>query len=160
MVRGRKPKPTAVKEASGALRKDPQRRNAFEPQAQKGEPPMPEWIKLDPVAASCWRSTCDLLAGMELLTVADAHPIEAYCSDFAQWCILRTMVAGGNVGEITQNGTSIRVEERQVHKYQDRMLRFWAEYGLTPSSRSRLVVKQAEDAEDPMAELIARMGKG
>lgn len=157
MVRGRPPKPTAVKEANGSLRHDPQRRNHFEPKPQKGEPPMPEWVKLDPVAAMCWRSTCDLLAGLDLLTIELQHPLEGYCSDFAQWRILRTAVAGGNVGEITQSGTSVRVEERQLHKYQDRMNKFWSECGFTPSGRARLIVKQAEDSYDPSAELDRRM---
>ena len=160
MVRGRKPKPTAVKEANGSLRKHPDRRNHHEPQVAKGWPEMPEFVAVDDLAAKCWHSTCRLLDSMGLLTEADQHPVAAYCSDFAQWCTLREMVAGGSVGQMTQSGDKVRVEATQVHKYQDRMFKFWAEYGLTPSSRSRLIAKQADDDDDVMGELIASMRQG
>jgi len=156
MVRGRKPKPTATKEASGAYRKNPSRRNAAEPVVPDGTPPMPEWIAFDELALVCWYNTCETLASMKLLKVTDAMPIAAYCSDYAQWMTLRAMVAGGQVGEITQSGTATKVEAREVHKYQERMMKFWAEYGFTPSSRSRLIVTQSEEVS-PMEELLARL---
>lgn len=160
MVRGRKPKPTAVKEASGALRKDPQRRNRHEPDVPKGRPEMPHWVKEDDIAHRCWNQTCQLLESMKILTEADAHPIAAYCSDFAQWYRLRHLVSEGNVSQMTEQGDKVKVEAVQVHKYQDRMFKFWSEYGMTPSSRSRLIAKQAEDEESPFNELIALMGHG
>lgn len=160
MVRGRKPKPTAVKEASGAFRKDPQRRNQHEPVAPVGAPVMPDWIADDATALHCWKTTCELLSTMRILSEADSHPIAAYCSDFSQWCKLRSVVAGGNVSQSTEHGEKVSVEATQVHKYQDRMFKFWSEYGMTPSSRSRLIAKQATEDENPYGELVARMGQG
>lgn len=160
MVRGRKPKPTATKEASGALRKDPQRRNKNEPVAPTGAIEMPDWVRDDDIARQCWAQTVELIESMKLLTQADAHPIAAYCSDFAQWYRLRAMVAGGNVSQMTESGDKAKVEAVQVHKYQDRMFKFWAEYGMTPSSRSRLIARQADDTDDPFAILLARMNGG
>lgn len=160
MVRGRKPKPTATKEANGAYRKDPQRRNKHEPKPPPGSPEMPVWIGEDDIAKRCWDTTCKLLSAMQILTEADTHPIAAYCSDFAQWYRLRHIVSDGNVSQMTEQGDKVKVEAVQVHKYQDRMFKFWSEYGMTPSSRSRLIAKQAEDEDDPFSELIARMGHG
>lgn len=160
MVRGRKPKPTATKEANGAYRKNPQRRNKAEPSPPSGEPQMPAWIAEDDIAKSCWDYTVRIVREMRLLSEADAHPIAGYCSDFAQWFRLRAIVSGGDVARMTGEGDKVRVEAVQVHKYQDRMAKFWAEYGMTPSARSRLIANQAEDTEDPYSELIARMGNG
>lgn len=160
MVRGRKPKPSAVLEASGAFAKNPNRRNKREPIAPTGPLEMPIWVQEDDIARQCWEQTVGIIGAMKILTQADLHPVAGYCSDFAQWFRLRAMIEQGNVSQMTEHGDKVKVEATQVHKYQDRMFKFWSEYGMTPSSRSRLIAKQADDTDDPFQSLLARMNGG
>ena len=160
MVRGRKPKPSAAHEASGAYVKNPQRRNKREPVAPTGPLEMPNWVREDDIARQCWEQTVCIIGAMKILTQADLHPVAGYCSDFAQWFRLRAMIEQGNVSQMTEHGDKVKVEATQVHKYQDRMFKFWGEYGMTPSSRSRLIAAQAEDEEDNFEALLSRLGGG
>lgn len=157
---GRPRKPSAVHEASGAYRKDPQRRNQYEPKAPEGWPERPDWMDGDDVAAHCWQRTCELLDEMGLISKADEHAIEGYCSDYSQWRFLRDECKLGNIADVHQTGRRSTPEVTQLHRYQDRMHKFWTEYGLTPASRSKLIAKQAGEDEDPMKELLARMRPG
>lgn len=154
MVRGRKKKPTAVNEANGTYSKNPGRRNKLEPAAPKGPIAIPDWVHNDPIAMQCWESTIKLLDAMKILTEADAHPIEGYCSDFAQWFRLRALVAEANVAQSGEYGDKVKVEATQVHKYQDRMSRFWSAYGMTPSSRAGLIAQQSEDTKGSLADWV------
>jgi P27 family predicted phage terminase small subunit len=146
MGRGRKPLATAVKEASGAYRKDPQRRNRLEPQAKRGWPEMPELVAADKVASEYWHRVCAILDELNILTTADVFLLEQQCLDYSQFRYLWTSVREGSVSD--DDGTKTKPEAREIHKYMDRMVKRMAELGLTPSARSRLHVPQTED-KDP-----------
>lgn len=158
-MRGRKPLPTAVKEASGALQKDPQRRNKSEPKPMRGSPEVPESLLEDPVAIGCWNRTCKTLDGMGILTLAEESVLELYCRTYSQWRYLSAFVSGGNCTVITERGTATSPEANQVHKYSATLIKLMAELGLTPSSRSRIhAVPEEED--DPFAEFLKRRMSG
>ena len=155
-MRGRKPLPTATKEASGAYTKDPQRRNQSEPTATVGFPDVPPSVASDSVARECWDRTTKTLDDMGILTVADYAILEAYCSSYSQWKWLSEVVREGNCATITGSGSLVSSpESQQVHKYADRMIKLLVELGLTPSARSRLHVAKKEDA-DPFVEFLNR----
>ena len=155
MVRGRKPLPTAVKEASGAFKKDPARRNENEPQSKAGIPPMPESLYGDEVAIRCWESVCRTLDDMGVMTLADVSVMELYCITYSQWRFLAEFVKGGNCSTITKNGTSTSPEANQVHKYSATLMKLMAELGLTPSSRSRIHAV-AKEEDDPFTDFLKR----
>lgn len=149
MVRGRKPLASAVKEASGAFLKDPQRRNKNEPKAKRGWPDKPEMIKADAIASDCWDRVCKTLDELNILTVADAYMLEAYCIDYSQWRWLVESCKEGRVIAMNEKGNiSTSPEATQVHKYADRLLKRQSELGLTPSARSRLHTPEKQE-EDP-----------
>lgn len=140
MVRGRKPRPTAVAEASGAFRKDPQRRNHDEPQPTKGRPEIPASLKSDKVATRAWNDLCDKLQDMGVLTVADVFVLEklSMLESFLDLCWREKELATFNRLLATWKGLLI-------------------ECGLTPSSRVRTKAVKGGDEENPIAELLARL---
>jgi P27 family predicted phage terminase small subunit len=149
MVRGRKPLASAIKEASGAFIKDPQRRNKNEPKAKRGWPEKPENVKADSIASECWDKVCTTLDELNILTTADVFLLEAYCIDYSQWRWLSEMCSEGRVAGLTAGGSATATPEAsQVHKYADRLLKRQAELGLTPSARSRLHTPE-EKQDDP-----------
>lgn len=155
-MKGRKALPTAIKEASGALKKDPQRRNQSEPHSEKGIPPIPESIASDAVASNCWQSVCKTLNDMGILTIADASVMELYCVTYSQWRWLSEVVRDGNCMTLNANGGVItKPEANQVHKYSATLLRLMAELGLTPSSRSRIHAEPKEE-DDPFTDFLKR----
>lgn len=158
MVKGRKPIATAIKEASGAFVKDPQRRNKHEPEAKRGWPVAPKHVTSDPVANECWINVCTTLDELAILTTADQSLMALYCSTYSQWLWLAEMVKDGNCTTLNSNGNAaVSPEAQQVHKYADRLLKMMSELGLTPSSRSRLHVKKEEET-DPFTEWMNSTG--
>ena len=154
MVRGRKPLASAIKEASGAHAKNPNRRNPDEPEAKRGWPAAPEHVQLDAVAMECWTNVCTTLDELEILTVADQSLLALYCSTYSQWMWLAEAVRDGNCSMRDGKGALKSSPEAQhVHKYADRLLKMMSELGLTPSARSRLHVKKDEKT-DPFTEWL------
>jgi P27 family predicted phage terminase small subunit len=148
MAKGRKPIATAIKEASGAFAKDPQRRNKSEPEAKRGWPNAPDHVKSDAVAFECWMNVCTTLDELAILTTADQCLMALYCSTYSQWLWLAETVKDGNCRDINVQGNATTTPEaQQVHKYADRLLKMMSELGLTPSSRSRLHVKKDEETD-------------
>lgn len=82
--RGRKPKPTKLKELNGNAGKRVLNKN--EPkfkQVTNIEPP--KWLEL--LAVEMWKSVFpELLANdLDLLTLGDMHNMEAFCMVYARW---------------------------------------------------------------------------
>ena len=156
MVKGRKPLANAVKEASGAFVKHPERRNADEPKPKLGRPRIPDAVEDDPTAKSRWHWVCDQLESMNLLAVTDQGLIAGYCLDYSMMLALWEVIKGGQVSDMDEKGrTKLKPEANQFHTYSDRILKREAELGLTPSSRSRLKAPQSEE-EDEFAQWLAR----
>lgn len=146
-MRGRKPKATAVKEASGAFVKDPQRRNEAEPQLDMKAPEQPESINGDQVAEKMWAHLVHILTEMRVITEADSQLMEAYCLTYSR--IMEDEAAirvEGNVIE-TERGPKRNPRAVNLNANRAAQLKMLAEMGLTPSSRTRLkaVPKEEED---------------
>lgn len=157
-MRGRKPQSTAAKEASGAFRKDPQRRNKDEPQAKRGMPEKPEHVAADPVASEQWDELCRTLGDMNIVTLADRSLLALYCSTYSQWNQLQTEVAENGCYVVNDKGNlSQSPQAIQVHRYADRLLKMMAELGLTPSARSRIKAPKQDEPESGFSELLSRM---
>lgn len=158
-MRGRKPKATAEKERAGSYRKDPQRRNKNEPKARRGYPKKPNLIAACKVASAQWDETCKTLDELGILTIADRSMLWLYCQTYAEYLKLQQHVREHGCSQTNDKGNVSQTPEAvQVHRYADRLIKLMAEMGLTPSSRSRLVVKQAEEEDNPIEILLQRMG--
>jgi phage terminase small subunit len=142
MVKGRKPLASAAHRASGAYAKNPSRENRHEPKATEGAPSKPAHIASNPVASGYWDHTVSILAEMKMLAKADRSVIEKYCE---------AMTMSRNAFECMDYVLSLKASS--VAKG------YMVELGLTPSARSRLVVKEPE-MEDAFSQWLAGRGGG
>ncbi len=150
-MRGRKPTPTAIKKARG----NPGRRpiNKREPKPRRKLPRAP--FILSDVAREHWRKLAPILYDMGVLTVADLDMLAAYCEAYARRQHALEMVAKSEQVIKTASGNLIQNPFLGIANHaMDQMLKIAAEFGMTPSSRSRLVSGAAQSA-DPFEAYLA-----
>lgn len=135
-TRGRKPTPSAIKELEGNPGKRPL--NANEPKPRKKAPPCPKWLEGE--AKKEWRRLSKQMEAIGILTEVDMAAFAGYCQAYARWKEAEEF--------ITQHGTIVKTPSgywQQVPQvsiaqtYLKIMNKFAEQFGLTPSSRSRIV---------------------
>lgn len=150
MSRGRgggpKPKPTHLKLVEGNPGKRPL--NNAEPQPTRGPIPLPPRHLSEP-AKEEWLRLSEELHNLRLLTMVDLNPFAAYCQAFGRWVLAENKLAemaardptmGGMVIK-TQNGNAIHNPLLGIaNKAASDMMRYAAEFGLTPTARARLAL--------------------
>ena len=156
-MKGRKPKPTHLKLVTGNPGK--RRLNKSEPAPEQVMPPVPEHISDE--AKAEWVRMSEQLYRIGLLTEIDGCGLACYCQAYADWAeaeghirrygkvikspaktMTRRLKDGSEVTE-TSGGYPIQspflaIRNRAV----DTILKFLIEFGMTPSSRSRVSVGQ------------------
>ncbi|MEQ8154486.1 MAG: phage terminase small subunit P27 family [Clostridiaceae bacterium] len=157
-LRGRKPKPTAVKELEG----NPGKRalNEFEPKPKKKAPKCPAW--LDAEAKKEWRRVAKQLEDLGILTEVDMAAFAGYCEAYARWKEAEEFISKHGTIVKTPSGYWQQVPQVSIAQtYLKIMIKFCEQFGLTPSSRSRIVAdKGKQDVNDPMEMLLAGISKG
>ena len=152
-TRGRKPTPTAIKELEGNPGKRPM--NSAEPKPEKKAPPCPKW--LEPEAKKEWRRLSKQLEQIGVLTEVDQAAFASYCQAYARWKEAEEF--------ITQHGTIVKTPSgywQQVPQvsiaqtYLKIMNKIAEQFGLTPSSRSRIIAGAGESgvSSDDMEDLL------
>lgn len=155
-TRGRRPKPTAIKILQGTQRGPVKR----EPSAPPGVPPMPERLRVEPLAVAKWEELVPVLLGMNVLTTGDGEALATLCEVYAaaQACLLELRASGPvmrtNLGGVKQNPAGPMY--KALVSMQASLM---TEFGLTPSSRVRLGTKQEKPADD-LADFFARHQSG
>jgi phage terminase small subunit len=120
-MRGPAPRPTKLKVLAGVR---PCRINRNEPSAPVGVPDAPDY--LDATGKGLWDELAGPLGSTGVLTLADRHALGLLCDTFSRW--------RAKPGDI---------------KVADQFRKLLAEFGLTPSSRSRIRVNvEPEDDLD------------
>jgi P27 family predicted phage terminase small subunit len=153
---GRKPKPTNLKVLEG----NPGKRqlNPSEPKLDASVPKCPAWLSKE--AKREWKRLVPFLEKAGLLTQADRAAFAGYCQSYANWIEAEAHLAAEGSTFETPNGyqqQSPWVSIAQTN--QKNMLRFCTEFGLTPSSRSRIVVESTSNPEtDDMEALLGDGG--
>ena len=150
---GPRPLPTATKALNGTLRAD--RANPYEPTiaALTEIPKAPYYLKA--IAKRFWTRTAGVLVEMGVLTEADLPGLEAYCSVYARWKDAEAHLGqaglttlGGQNGLIVVPSPYLKIVEDNLKQMKGWMV----EFGLTPSSRSRVKVEKKQppksDGED------------
>lgn len=155
--RGRKPKPTAVKVLEG----NPGKRqlNLCEPQPEKKLPECPDWLEDE--AKAEWNRLCKNLFELGLLTNLDMAAFASYCQAYARWKEAEEFIT--QHGSIVKTKTGYWQQVPQVsiaHSNQKIMMQAAAEFGLTPSSRSRIIAGDAKSAETDEMEFLLMAGGG
>ena len=152
-MKGRKPKPTALKVLTGTYRRD--RTNGDEPKPKVGIPRMP--ADLDERARKVWRYYAQLLSRLRVLTLADRETLACFC-----------VAAGRRMQaeeEIKKEGPIIKAPSGYpiqnpwlaiTNKAMEQLLKWGTELGLSPASRTRVKVESNDIAADPMSKLLGR----
>jgi len=149
-MKGRKPKPTHLKLVTG----NPGKRaiNPAEPKAKRSRPSAPS--HMSDKARETWGYVTGLLDRMGILTEVDALALEMLCEAYADFLAASATLKelGSDYYETTnQSGSTMYRAHPALAKKQDadRRIRGWlAEFGMTPSARSR-VKADGEQEEDP-----------
>ncbi len=146
-----KPTPTALKR----LRGNPGNRplNLDEPKFEIVIPECPEF--LDEIGRKEWDEVTLELFNAGVLAKVDKACLAAYCQNYSILVQASKVLnsKGVLVKTASKNGYPVQNPALAiVSKAQERMLRFATEYGLTPSSRTK-VKGVIPDSDDPMADL-------
>jgi P27 family predicted phage terminase small subunit len=147
-MRGRKPKPTILKVLDG----NPGRRplNDREPESAPGTPVRPDW--LDAEAQAEWDRVTGELTDMGLLTLADRAALAAYCTAWSRWVEAEAMVKKfGMIVKSPERGFPMKSPYLSIaDQALETMRKLMIEFGLTPSSRSRIRVPPGGDEVDEL----------
>jgi len=143
-MRGRRPKPTVLKLADITHR----RRNEREPQPTLGAPEPPAW--LSPAARAEWERVAPELARMNLLTRVDVAALAGYATTYAHF--IETERA------IQEDGLSAG-KVAVLCKLSDKIRAFAAEFGFSPSARSRIEAPTSNAKEILREELERQIGE-
>ena len=134
-MRGRKPKPTALKLIEGNPGKRPI--NGHEPKPPASKPTCP--AHLSPTAKAEWKRLAEALHRIGLLTQADRTALAAYCQAYGKWVEAEKKLA--------ETPTLLKMPSGYIqvspwvtisNKQMELMAKYMVELGLTPSSRSRM----------------------
>ena len=160
---GRRPLPTAVKK----LRGNPGKRklNPAEPKPPTSEPDMPRG--LSKVAAAEWKSIVPELKLLGVLTRVDGKALAAYCHCFARWfeaekeleklgIIVEEPILGGPIND--REIVGYRYKRNPAVSISNDALRlmraYLVEFGMTPSSRTRIRIEKPDDDADPFEKFL------
>lgn len=149
-MKGRKPKPSELKRLSG----NPGRRPIEEhvPRLRHGMPECPP--HLDAAAKVEWKRISVQLMAVGLLTKVDRAALAAYCQTYSRWAEAEGMIKAHGIlvkgmGGFPLPNPALRIADRAM----DQMLKFLTEFGMSPSSRSRVTAAH-EGQLDMMEEYL------
>lgn len=148
---GRRPKPTALKIMQGNPGKRPL--NNSEP-TPTGTPTCPRHLSKE--AKAEWRRISEELSAMGLLTKVDRAALAAYCEAWARWCEAERQIQ--KFGLVVKSPSGYPMQNPYVgiaNTALDQMRKFLVEFGMTPSSRSRLSV-ETTPKESKLADLYPK----
>lgn len=162
MTSGRKPKPSALRLVMG----NPGKRamNKKEAKIDTAEPTPPEFLNTD--AKVEWGRVVGTLYRAGLMTELDRSVLAAYCQAYGRWAqaerALSRMADKDEYNQAlmiqTHNGTAIQNPlVGTANKAKSDMVRYAAEFGMSPSARSRVSANpEVDEKEDLLAEFFSR----
>lgn len=170
-MRGRKPRPTHLKLVTGNPGGRP-----LNPNEPKPEPAIPAVPPHLPDAAKVeWGRVAHWAYDLGILTQLDRAVLAAYCAAYADWVKYSelverhgpvTLIGQRKVTRVKKDGTAETEESggypqqsvyvSMANKAEARMVRAAAEFGFTPSSRSRVNVEpgSAGRSADPASKYL------
>jgi P27 family predicted phage terminase small subunit len=156
MTTGRKPKPTHLKLVTG----NPGKRALPQGEAKVAPslPDPPQHLSGD--AREEWERVSVALFNAGLLSAIDRTALAAYCQAYGRWAqaergialMAQTDKVTGGLLARTTNGNAIQNPLVGVaNKAMQDMVRYAAEFGMTPSARSRINADPPAENADPTA---------
>lgn len=150
MVVGRKPKPPALKVLEGNPGKRPINTAAPAPRRDlKAKAPV--WLESE--AKREWRRVAPELERLGLLSHLDQQALAQYCQAYARWREAEEVLTlKGLTYEYTNKSGAVNILARPEVgisvSAQKTMRAICAEFGMTPSSRGRMVMPGAPEEDD------------
>jgi P27 family predicted phage terminase small subunit len=144
--RGPKPTPTAVLRLRGSWRG---KANKAEPQPEATAPDCPMWLST--AAKDVWGEVVAILAPTRVLTRADGKTLARYCEYFVRWkAACAFLEKNGEVYTLKDDAGNVKCvmpwpQVSQYHKCATMLLKIEEQFGMTPSSRSRIQVPSEDD---------------
>lgn len=150
-TRGRKPKPTALKILEGNPGKRPLNKGEVCP---TGAAVCPDWLEDE--AKAEWERMSKALEDMGMLTSMDMVAFAGYCQAYARWKEAEEFLTQHGSIVRTPNGYLQQVPQVSIAQTNLKIvLKFCEQFGLTPSSRSRIVAdKSTDETTDEMEKLL------
>lgn len=157
--RGPKPQPSVIKLARGNPGKKKVNKNEPLPTCDNIEPP----DYLQGKSLEKWHELKRHLTKMGVMTDADVETLARYCTMYEQWIkyldqvrrgldVLVIRDDSGKVKYMQSTPAAVRLDKLAVS-----MLRIEQEFGLTPSARSGLSVKETnQDDKNPLKKYLGR----
>ena len=147
---GRKPTPTKLKLLKGTAQKC--RMNKDEPQPEVGIPSPPNHLSKDAFVE--WGRVTHQLYQLGLLSDIDRSALAAYCQIYGRWVDAETQLAGTGLVITTSNGNIIQNPLVGIaNKALELMHKFLTEFGMTPSSRTRVSTTKQQPKKTGFAAL-------
>ena len=151
-MRGRKPTPTAIAEATGAGSHHAKRKGQEpKPKTGLGQP----HAALSPGAKRVWRSLAGRIEAMGVGTNCDREMFMQLCESQSNWLdLIKSARTQGTIvkvnGQPVANPLLVRADREA-----DKVRKLCVEFGLSPSSRARLSIDTAAGEPDELAAFIA-----
>jgi P27 family predicted phage terminase small subunit len=127
----------------GDYEKDPQRKPAATPSPTVVAPKCPVYLKGE--GRKEWKRICSELMILKVLSQAERSSLEQYCDAYQKWreCITTLKTDGQYV--TTEKGIIEHPAGKAHRSYAALCHKLLCEFGMTPASRTRLVI--TEDTE-------------
>jgi P27 family predicted phage terminase small subunit len=157
MKAGRKPKPTHLKLVTGNPGKRPL--NTAEPKPARKLPTPPTFLSAE--AKVEWRRVAGELFRLGLLTGIDRAPLAAYCQSYGRWKVAERCIAEMAARDEVVAGLLVKTKKGDAvqnpliwtaNRAMADAVRYAAEFGMTPSARTRLSGTPATGNGNPFAE--------
>jgi len=130
-----KPLPTALKIFKGTARKD--QLNEFEPMPDRDKIKPPD--ELTKAALKHWDIVVDQLMSAGIMTNLDNQALGIYCEAYAKWAEANAKISKHGMVIKAPSGYPVQSPYLSIsNKAFEQMRAMLSEFGMTPSSRSRI----------------------
>ena len=152
---GPKPKPSKLKLVRGNPGKRPLNEAEPKPEPNANVPAAPRHLSKD--ALKEWQRVCSDLVALGILTNLDRAALAAYCQSYGRWVQAERALAKieGKADSLTvetQSGNTIQSPLVGIaNKAMADMVRYSAEFGMTPSARTRVHAEPVQE-DNPFAQ--------
>lgn len=151
---GPAPTPTNILKLRGSWRGE---LNRNEPRPKAARPKCPKWI--DSYAKQAWRQLVPQLESLGVLTLLDKHALVVLCQTWARWKKAEEFIQQhGETYPVRDDKGDVRYMKRfpevaTAEACARTLNRYFAEFGLTPSARSRITVTEPSSS-DPKSRFL------
>lgn len=146
-ARGPQPTPTAILQKRGSLIGKYQRgERVGEPVATVAEPVMP--ANLGPEGKAEWKRIVPLLLARRTLTEEDRGALGVYCQAWEEFDYNAKLIRKMRAGTHRHTGNLQDHPRRVLHAAAERLLKTIAQFGLSPSTKTRIRAEGKANKEE------------